>query len=690
MMLSCAFLLQSCTVKENLEDITAHAAEILENLASLTQTVDSKVETGQLSKELGDLLDDRIENLSQTIEDLMVDGGGFVFDEVNGTIDNTFDNVQDLVDDLNEKILLGSLPYNIQLLSNELLIQSNSIASHASDLINLTFGNTSILISQATNALLTTIAWVIFGVGLLLIILVLVIFGSRMNRGVLSFVIVLTSIFMVVPIAFLFIPPVKGLVLKSLDVGEEIVARSLQPKLLGMRPAQFEMGTDRKITLFGTHLDNLSLDSIQIGLYQSGNKKVTFSKNSIKVMTNNKIVISDFAKSNLNWGVYRYAKFNENYLKLTNKVLPTTYKTYAINENLLRFGTRNQIKMTKVGTTIQIGDYIKPDVVIKPGRFVQPVQPKSLQSNQRLSQQSNIPIKASVLKNLMKRRYNIAEGDYELRLYKMGAAEAIKDVQHLVISYPPPPPPKPDVFPIEVKWANGNPVKGEKARVRVKLGVIHGEEANSNIKIVLSSTASLGRLPEFTVSKEKLKAATNGFITLTSREFTVNQAGAFNVKAIVDAQSQLSESNEANNEKIQSLKVRDYSFQATVSLDKFVSTKNFDSWPSNPDDYRIDITTSVPGHPSWKVDYNKGGEPNQMYSINKSRTFSNLPEGSIISIHVSGKEADSGANGGDDQMGSKTMPHPLSNQTNGSIPVKVEATHFFVTGMITYKKVIKN
>ncbi|MEM8889003.1 MAG: hypothetical protein AAGD28_13550, partial [Bacteroidota bacterium] len=295
------FSTTSCKIVKNVEDITENANEILEQLASLSRTITSKVETGELEESLGNLVDDRIQNLSKTIEDLLINGGGFLFDEVNGTLNNTFDNVGSLVDDIKTGILDESVPAIITQLSGELMVHSNALRTHAEDLINLTFGNTSIIISQATDALLTTIAWVIMGVGLLLIIIFLIIFGSKMSKGIQILVIILISIFLAAPLSFLFIPPVKGFVLKSLNIGEQFEARGITPKLIASSPTEYEIGTNDKLTVFGIHLEQLHIDSIEVGLYQSGSRKVNFSKSSIKVITANKIILSDFDKSNLNW-----------------------------------------------------------------------------------------------------------------------------------------------------------------------------------------------------------------------------------------------------------------------------------------------------------------------------------------------------------------------------------------------------
>lgn len=664
---------QSCAIKKNLEDITDNANQILEQLARLSRNVNSSVETGKLTDELGGVIDDRIENLATIIEDLLINGGGFLFDEVNGTLNNTFDNVGSLIEDLNEDILEGSIPANIQLVSNELMLHTNNISAHATDLINLTFGNTSILISQATNSLLTMIAWIILGVGLLLIILMLIILGSRMNKATRILVTVLISIFMLIPIGFLFIPPVKALVLKSMNVGEEIVARSLVPKLIGITPTEYEIGTDDALMAFGVHLDQLSLDSIEIGLYQSGTRKVAFSKQSIKVMTANKIVISDFGKSQLNWERFTYRDFSSTYSKAIKKSLPTNYKALSTKANIVKIKRKLDIKPQAI-SSVNLAPLV--------------IAPVSAQGSTNAA--VNSPSFTKNVAKIMKARYTISEGDYELRVYKKGSDQPLSGVQHIKISYPPPPPPKPDVFPISVSWVNGNPTKGENARLQVKLGVIYGEEADKSIAIGLSSNPAISGLNNIEVTRTKLRNANSNFLLLTSSAFKVKSAGVFSVRANADVASRLAESNESNNQASTDLRVKDYKYNVTISFSTFTSHEEMDGAFAGEDEYRIDINTTVPGHGEWHIDYNKNGEPHNNYNINQSQTFTGISEGALINIHTTGREADSGATGGDDGMGSMSDSYRVGLNSSGSAPIQLSAGKYTIRGEIRYTKVVVN
>ena len=66
-------------------------------------------------------------------------------------------------------------------------------------------------------------------------------------------------------------------------------------------------------------------------------------------------------------------------------------------------------------------------------------------------------ISANFSKNygkLLKNKYKILPGDYEIRVTEKETGEILKSVQHVEFNNPPPPPPKPDLFPdrYRVEW----------------------------------------------------------------------------------------------------------------------------------------------------------------------------------------------------------------------------------------------
>ena len=100
------------------------------------------------------------------------------------------------------------------------------------------------------------------------------------------------------------------------------------------------------------------------------------------------------------------------------------------------------------------------------------------------------------------------------------------------------------------------------------MGVSHGEEAKTGIKLDLSSNPAFSGLRDVSINRSVLNNA-NQTLTVQSKPFTVNRAGntAFTVRS--DSQNKISESNEGNNVYRRSLRVRDYSFKAVVKLTTF-------------------------------------------------------------------------------------------------------------------------
>ncbi len=681
MLLGILLLSPSCGIMKNVEDITDNANQILEELADLSRTVNSAVESGELEDRVGQLIDDRIDKLSETLGEIIQENGGFIFDEVNGTLDNTFDNVRTLIDDIKTGILDESIPQNIELLSSQLERHTNNVVAHAENLINLTFGNTAIIISQATDAAFTLTVWGIFGVGMILFILFLIIWGSKMSKFIRNVVLGLMAAFLLICMSILFVPPVKGLVLKSLNVGEEMIARSIAPKIVAATPNHFELGTNNQLILFGTHLENIDRDSIEIALYQSGVKKLSFPKSTIKVISANKIVLSDFA-AGLNWNKVRYKQFAREYKTMTSKSLPSTYNAAAKNLNvksiMAKPGVIQQIKKANMGH-LAVQPMSQPATVA----IAQPIL-----ISPALTASMNVQF-AKDYGKLLQTKFKILPGDYEVKITHKRTKKALSTVQHIRFDNPPPPPPKPDVFPISVTWANGIPVKGNKGKLKVLLGVIHGEEAKSNMKVDLSANPTITGLRGIDVNRTALNNAVS-VLPVYSRDFTLKKSGNHNFSISSDVSNKIQESNEGNNSKNQTLRVRDYEFKATVKWTTFTSLKDIDGFTCPDEEYRIDINTSATGHGEWKVDFNKdGAQANKNYSINKTKVFTHLKEGNKINLFTSGYEkGDCWAS--DENMGTASRTISIRNKSSETYTIQLRAKHYIVRGEVKYEKVLLN
>lgn len=703
LLIICVFTLSasSCAIKKNIEDITDNANQILEELADLSRTVNSAVETGELEESVGRVVDDRIDKLSSEINDIIQEGGGFVFDEVNGTLDNSFDNIRSVIDDIKTGILDDSLPRNIELISQQFVLNTNNIAARAEDLINLTFGNTSIVLSQATDAAFTLSVWVIFGVGMLMFILALIIWGSKMNKNIRNTVFVLVIMFIGVCLSILFVTPVKVKVLQTLNVGEELVARALEPKIISVLPLEFELGTNKQLMLFGTHLDSLRRDDIEVALFQSGQKKLTFPNGTIKVITANKMILSDFEKGGLNWGRLKYSTVSNQYKALTNKSLPRKYETVSkaltkkqfLQNPVIMMKLQNnsvliQPRVTTSGHSVSVSPSANTRLDINTERL-------RVNSANRLSFNTEISrsLSAQFSKDYAKivlNKFKIAPGDYEIRVMHKERAKDLSSVQHVQFNNPPPPPPKPDIFPISIGWANGVPLKGEKAALSVLLGVSHGEQAKNSIDVTLSANPSISGLRDIRVNRTVLNDAPQTLM-IKSRDFTLNRAGNVSFTASADATNKIVESNESNNIKKQSLRIRDYSFRAVVKTKSFTSLSDRDDNTfCGDEEYRIDLNVSATNGGERKVNFNKNGaKANVTYDFKTTTTYNGLREGDKVNLFTSGYEKGDCLEG-DESMGSASKTYTIENKNNHSHEIQLRAKHYIIRGSLTYEKQVLN
>src|SRR4030042_2932159 len=143
--LALMILFSGCGLVSELKDLTKTANDLLENINSITQQIDSKVESGELSQEIGNLIDERLNTISQIIETTIQNSGGFLFDQVNGTIDNAFLNISLLLDQIKTGILDETLPNLINQISMQLQMNINTISASVEDIVVLTFGNAFVL-----------------------------------------------------------------------------------------------------------------------------------------------------------------------------------------------------------------------------------------------------------------------------------------------------------------------------------------------------------------------------------------------------------------------------------------------------------------------------------------------------------------------------------------------------------------
>jgi|GEM_PF-401238 len=676
LMILIAIVLTGCGIK----DVTDSAEKLIDDADQLLRSVDSMVESGELEREVADLIDGRVENLMSELAAALENGGGFLFDSANGTIDNIFANISALLSEIMEH-LDESVPSLLESLSYQLQLQVNLIGGQLENVIVITFGNTFVLVDKTTNSIIIIASIVLLAIGIIVFVLLLI-KGRGGKRG--AGIIIAYSLIGVYILFFLLVilvTPVRGYMIAGFNFGEKYEGVGFEPKITGIIPENFVFGKNERIIVYGNNLNKIQ--NTQVHLFQGPEKKLTFPPNAVVVATRNRIILGNF-DTELGWVVPPYENYEQ-------EVIPPDASSQL------------RARYTKVAT--EISKFMYPDRILAEPATVTPVPPtllilqptpiataeavvvERLSEATRISLPKMVRIKEQIapLKNKIYEKYegifgsiqsqeiltrtesfflesfDLPEGDFGLGVYD--GEDKVESSQFISLVNPPPPAPRPDISPIGLAWTGGVPaVEGERVTLTVRLGFTHPEEIKAPLRIRILVNPPRVNAINFTVP-ESLIAATGStnFIDVISSSFTAPQAGTYTFTVYVDPDNRIEEVRDDNNSLQRSLPVKQYVYDTTIKFTTFQATKNMDSWPDAKDEYRISFTVNVTGYSAWSFNYRKNGEPNNNYQIDKSKKFSSLTPGDVISVHTSGREADSGIKDGDDGMGSFTKVISLGN-----------------------------
>ena len=680
-------LLNGCGLGSKLKDLTQTANDLLENINSIVQQIDTKVETGELSREVGNLIDQRLDKLAEVIETTIQNSGGFLFDEVNGTVDNAFRNISQLLDQIKTGIIDESLPMLMNQLSAEIQENINLISSSVEDIIVLTFGNIFVLVDKTVNSAVIICSIILLAVGLIIFIFLLF-----RKKKTLTFLRGIGLAFMVIYLAFfltiIFSNRIRGNIIAGFNLGIKYKGTEVQPKVTSVYPETFTFGTDDKIFLYGKHL-NL-IDTLKVVLKIGEQVKYNFPPENIIVKSQNRIVLGNFRT----WTPPVFAEFSK-YMGTAGQAIinSTQYKRFAksVNESM-----HPQV--------------VYPQVIIHPVNIV-PVSHIALPQN--IAVHANIAEVQNSKKNFAVRefgvaqsefllerlnaffitRYQLPEGDYGI--VALDNKTEIVSPQLITIVYPTPPAPKPDIFPMEISFTEPYAVAGRSTALNIKLGFSHPEEIKNEFKIQITSSPALS-FSDITVPMGVIASAQSSNIAVvTSRPLTVPTAGNYTFKVVVDKYQEVVEENEGNQEYSTTLLVKRYVYDLTVTYSTFESKSNKDDWPYAEDEYRAKVRTSVTGNAVWEFHYDKNGEPGHIYSINQSMGFVNLIPGYLYTFYSTCYESDDGSKDGDDYMGEVSNSHYLSNDIYGKdqdliqYPLLLETNQYKITGQYTITRRIQ-
>lgn len=655
-LISALFMLNGCGLISNLTDVTETANELLGSIDDIVRQLDAQVQNGDLEQEVADLIDDRLDKLASIIDETIQNSGGFLFDQVNGTIDNVFYNISELLDQIKKGILDDSLPALVHQLSTELQAQINLLSSNIEDIIVLTFGNTFILLDKTTNSVVIIISIILLALGLFVFALVLM---SRKNRQLtagriigLSFMCIYILFFLLV----ILLPRLRGNIIAGFNYGAKYDGKTLTPVVTNLFPEEFTVGKNDKIFIYGKHLNLIKKTGVSLNTNQT--RSFTFPENTIIVKSSNRIVLGNFG-STLNWKIPSIMEFRN--------ALPAAAQAIASGPNFIRYATEVNNRMYEA---------IMPPAVIEHGPVIHHVvahealaihnQPSLMElagTMSRISAADAIMFKntrateifgaangrlmETSIKELYLRRFMLPEGDYGLTVYD---STAIVESAQLISIINPPPPVVPDIYPLDVAWSGGiNAIVSQKSTADILIGFAHPEQITAPFKVRVRTIPNVYDetidVPLYAIQA----AGTNNLATIRTGEITPTATGnlAFTIEA--DTRPDVTETNEGNNSLTKNLEVMTYVYDAVITFVSFVSTSNMDNGDS--DEYHITCRASVTNYSDWSFSEERSGEPGKTFSIDKSNSYNNLRPGHMIVLYTSGHEDDSGFRDGDDGMG---------------------------------------
>ena len=517
-------LVNGCGLTSNLKDLTQTANNLLENINSIVEQIDTKVETGDLSREIGNLIDERLNNLAQVIENTIQNSGGFLFDQVNGTIDNAFSNISQLLDQIKTGILDDSLPMLINQLSSAIQMNINLIASSVEDIIVLSFGNVFVLVDKTVNSVVIISSIILMAIGLIIFIFLL--FRKKKEftafRAIgLFFMLTYLGFFLTI----IFSNKIRGNIIAGFNLGIKYTGIEVQPKITSVYPENFTFGTNDKIYLYGRHLNKI--DTLKVFLRTGTQVKYTFPKDNIIVASQNRIVLGNFKT----WRPPVFAEFKNFVGPLEQAILNSAqYKKFAalVNESVNpRISNLQNIVPLNIQPVINlpVSNTTTTNIRRVARRNINEIQ--NIRNNLAIQEFGVIQSQAILVKlhDFFISRYKLPEGDYGIVAFDN--LTEIESPQLITISYPVPPAPLPDIFPMEITWIEPVAVSGRPTALNVKLGFSHPEEIKNSFSVRITSSPVL---------PQKIITVPMGVITgaisskqavVTTSQFTITNHGNY-------------------------------------------------------------------------------------------------------------------------------------------------------------------
>jgi hypothetical protein len=589
---------------------------VLDQANDLLATINEMVDSGELDRRIGKILDERIQKIVDEINEALEQNGGRVFDRLDGTIERAFDNLSALLDQINKDVLApgGSVPAIIDQISEALLLETNLLGGQLEDIVALSVGGALVFVDKAVNGTIVIVSLVLLGVGAIVFVSLLA-KGKVRPRGRGIAWLVLMGLYVAFFLVVALVSPVRGWIMAGLDLGKEASLLDLPPKVRGVVPQGFELGSDPRIVVFGNHLDKIG--DLNVYLYQGTERVFTFPKKTHVVATRNRIVLGNFGSA-LKWRLPRFKPFEQDALRRAG-VSKATYQEF-IGKGMTLLG--------------RASPGLRPTV--RGARMTRKEAMAGLRDLARAVPAGPSAKLADEIDRFFHERYKLSPGDYGVHVFD--GETRVDSPVFITVSNPPPPPPKPDIRVIDADWYGGvPPVKGLPAQLAVRLRLTGAQEITEKFAVRIRSPQLR---PQWGDDREEivalgdiaLAAATDGLIDIVSPSFTVAQSGAHQFDILADSKNEIDESNEGNNAFTSTLVAPDYVYDVTVAL---VALETKGSGGSAENRFVLDGKVTAGQHGVWSVTVEKEGARGETFPIaDTARTFVGLRPGGTILIQT--------------------------------------------------------
>lgn len=628
-------------IAKSVKEVTQSATALLDNGNEFLEFVETQAQSGQISRELADLLDARVANLMNEVDQSLQSTGGILYDVVNGALETTFANISDLLEQIKQDILDGSVPSLIEQLSEQLMLETNLIGSYVEDIVVLTFGNTFVLVDRATNTLVTFVSVALLGIGLIIFAVVLLWKFKRLNARTIAALVVM-GIFILFFLSVILIRPVRAVLVAGLNMAPSYEQYYPDPKVTGVAPQQFVFGKGKRICVFGNRLDDLA--DARVGLFQGDQEKLTFPRSALVAVTRHQIVLGNL-DVNLGWRVPRHADFRASVIASSDASEIERFSEYSANVNELIYPGRlrsvnlvpvvtDRLRRLEGATPVERRPTLQPLTTIAgpaslrtlPSAIETPVE---FRGDVHRTVESIFGNRAPAITNQINAyflsKFKLPAGDYELRVYD--GDTLVSSPQLLVFENPPVPPPKPDISALDANWSLPA-AKSQPARLRVTIGFAYPEQIDRSFDVRITSDR-----PGIPAQNLRVEAAdvagaiSSNRVTVTTGDFNIPDAGQYVFTVTADRSNVVDESNEGNNTLDKPLSAGQYVYDLYFEFNSFPTLDN-----ELPE--RLEFAVRVAGQPNWNPQMLYVGSPQPPHMDSADRYRSVLQGADVLVIAV--------------------------------------------------------